>query len=52
MGFMIRAADLLDLEGFDILQPVRRSFLTDRVGSLGAAQSGEICRALAALADC
>ncbi|MCC6225021.1 MAG: type II toxin-antitoxin system PemK/MazF family toxin [Microthrixaceae bacterium] len=37
---------------FDNLQPVRPSFLTDRVGSLGAAQSGEICRALAALADC
>ena len=36
---------------FDNLQPIRRSFLTDRVGSLGEAHS-EICRALSALADC
>jgi mRNA interferase MazF len=37
---------------FDNLQPIRRSFLTERVGQLGAASSGEICRALRALADC
>jgi mRNA interferase MazF len=37
---------------FDNLQPIRRSFLTERVGALTNAQSGEICRALAALADC
>lgn len=36
---------------FDLLQPIRRSFLTERVGSLGP-RRGEICRALAALADC
>ncbi len=37
---------------FDNLQPIRRSFLTDRVGVLGADEFPEICRALAALADC
>lgn len=37
---------------FDNLQPIRRAFLTDRVGSLGADQANEICRALEALADC
>jgi mRNA interferase MazF len=37
---------------FDNLQPIRRSFLTERVGSLLPHGSGEICRALAALADC
>jgi mRNA-degrading endonuclease toxin of MazEF toxin-antitoxin module len=37
---------------FDILQPIRRSFLTDRVGSLAIDEAGEICRALHALADC
>lgn len=37
---------------FDNLQPIRRSFLTDRVGELGVDQHDEICRALAALADC
>lgn len=45
----------LDVEcaaSFDNLQPVRRSFLTERVGSLAVDQSGEICRALRALADC
>lgn len=36
---------------FDSLQPVRRSFLTERIGSLGPRRL-EICRALAALADC
>lgn len=37
---------------FDNLQPIRRSFLTDRVGELGIDQVDEICRALGALADC
>jgi mRNA interferase MazF len=37
---------------FDNLQPIRRSFLTERVGQLGVDQSNEICRALRALADC
>lgn len=36
---------------FDNLQPVRRSFLTRRLGSIGP-RHPEICRALAALADC
>lgn len=35
----------------DLLQPVHRSELTERIGSLGP-RHGEICRALAALADC
>lgn len=45
----------LDVEcaaSFDNLQPVRRSFLTERVGGLTVDQTGEICRALEALADC
>lgn len=37
---------------FDNLQLIRRSFLTDRVGSLASGQDDEICRALRALADC
>ena len=37
---------------FDNLQPIRRSFLTERVGQLGVEDAGEVCRALAALADC
>jgi mRNA interferase MazF len=37
---------------FDNLQPIRRSFLTERLGRLGTDDSLEICRALAALADC
>lgn len=37
---------------FDNVQPIRRSFLTDRVGRLGSEDSDEICRALRALADC
>jgi mRNA interferase MazF len=37
---------------FDNLQPIRRSFLTDRVGELSIDESDEICRALRALADC
>ncbi|MGA9598123.1 MAG: type II toxin-antitoxin system PemK/MazF family toxin [Acidimicrobiia bacterium] len=36
---------------FDNLQPIRRSFLTERVGTIGPRRQ-EICRALAALADC
>lgn len=37
---------------FDNLQPIRRSFLTGRLGTLGVATRAEICRALEALADC
>jgi mRNA interferase MazF len=37
---------------FDNLQPIRRSFLTQRLGRLDDARRGEICRALSALADC
>ncbi len=37
---------------FDNLQPIRRSFLTHRVGQLGPARRDEICRALAAMSDC
>jgi len=37
---------------FDNLQPIRCSLLTSRVGQLASSESGEICRALAALADC
>lgn len=37
---------------FDNLQPIRRSFLTQRVGELGLEELNEICRALRALADC
>ena len=36
---------------FDNLQTIRRSFLTERVGTIGRARH-EICRALAAFADC
>ena len=36
---------------FDNLQPIRRLFLTDRIGSLGARRT-EICRALDALTGC
>jgi mRNA interferase MazF len=36
---------------FDNLQPIRRSFLTERVGELGIEETDEICRALRALAD-
>lgn len=45
----------LDVEcvaSFDNLQPIRRAFLTARVGELGLEQLDEICRALRALADC
>ncbi len=37
---------------FDNLQPIRRSFLSRRVGQLGVAEMGEVCRALEAVADC
>jgi mRNA interferase MazF len=37
---------------FDNLQPIRRSFLTQRVGGLAEARRSELCRALSALADC
>lgn len=37
---------------FDNLQPIRRGFLTERVGTLDVEQDDEICRALRALADC
>lgn len=37
---------------FDNLQPIRRSFLTERVGGLDPSDLGEVCRALGALADC
>jgi mRNA interferase MazF len=36
---------------FDNLQRIARSALTDRIGALGPRRE-EICRALAALADC
>jgi mRNA interferase MazF len=45
----------LDVEcvaSFDNLQPVRRTALTRRVGSLGSPFRRLICRALASLADC
>ena len=37
---------------FDNLQPIRRSFLTQRAGELQIDELDEICRALQALADC
>ncbi|MGB5760508.1 MAG: type II toxin-antitoxin system PemK/MazF family toxin [Acidimicrobiales bacterium] len=37
---------------FDNLQPIRRSFLTQRVGGLQIEELDEICRALRSLADC
>jgi mRNA-degrading endonuclease toxin of MazEF toxin-antitoxin module len=36
---------------FDNIQPIRRTFLTEKVGSLPLARPS-ICRALGALADC
>lgn len=35
---------------FDNLQPIRKSFLSSRAGTLG--ERSDICRALAALSDC
>jgi mRNA interferase MazF len=37
---------------FDNVQPIRRSFLTERVGDLGVEGRAHICSALRALADC
>jgi mRNA interferase MazF len=37
---------------FDNVQPIRRSFLTSRIGRLAPARRPDICRALFALADC
>lgn len=37
---------------FDNLQPIRRSFLTERAGQLGVEELDAVCRALGALADC
>jgi len=37
---------------FDNLQPIRRSFLTQRAGELQIDELDEICHALQALADC
>lgn len=37
---------------FDNLQPLRRSFLTERVGALGPPGRTAICAALTAMADC
>jgi mRNA interferase MazF len=37
---------------FDNVQPIRRGFLTDRIGDLGAEARTAICGALRALADC
>lgn len=37
---------------FDNLRTVRRSLLTRQAGTLAPARRGEICAALAALADC
>jgi len=48
-------ADGLDVEcaaSFDNLQPIRRAFLTSRLGGATPARHTEICSALAALADC
>ncbi|MDF1596912.1 MAG: type II toxin-antitoxin system PemK/MazF family toxin [Acidimicrobiia bacterium] len=36
---------------FDNLQPIRKTFLTEQVGSLDLRRA-EICRALAAFSDC
>lgn len=43
--------DLPSVASFDNLQPIRKTFLTDRIGSLPFPRN-EICRTLAALADC
>jgi mRNA interferase MazF len=37
---------------FDNLQPIRRAFLTERVGELAGDERLAICRALEAVADC
>lgn len=43
--------DLPCAASFDNIQPIRKAFLTKRIGSLPYPQQG-ICRALGALADC
>ena len=37
---------------FDNLQPIRRSYLTHKVGGLAVGETSRICDALRALADC
>jgi mRNA interferase MazF len=37
---------------FDNLQPIRRSFLTERIGDLEIGSRARICAALRAMADC
>jgi mRNA interferase MazF len=37
---------------FDNLQPIRRSFLTERIGHLGPEELSAVCGALEAMADC
>jgi mRNA interferase MazF len=37
---------------FDNVQPIARSFLTERVGRLHPHEVHEICRALSAMSDC
>ena len=39
------------IASFDNLQPIRRRFLTERVGSISGSRV-KICRAFSALADC
>lgn len=36
----------------DNVQPIRRAYLTHRLGSLGPDRSADLCRALRAMADC
>lgn len=43
--------DVACAASFDNLQPIRKTFLTSRIGSLPFPRQ-EICRALATLADC
>lgn len=42
---------VLCVAAFDNIQPIRKSFLTEFVGSISQRRS-EVCRALSALADC
>lgn len=37
---------------FDALQPIRRGFLTRRIGALAPGRRVELCRTIRALADC
>ncbi len=43
--------DMPCVASFDNLQPIRKTFLTSRIGSLPSPRQ-EICRTLAAMADC